>query len=150
MQLAGDFPQVLAGVIEIDDLKRARKMQVGKIPDPFGAVADDNFLLRATPAALMGLQVDSFAKLFGVLDGASVGGGIGIADGVARFVPRGLSEYASELDFPGVGQIFSLVSIQVRISSWNCRKAAISRSALRCAAGVGKLSVTVLPCTLQT
>ena len=102
MQLACDLPQVLARMIQIDDLNRARKMQVGKIPDPFGAVADDDFLFRATPAALLGLQVDSFAKLIGVLDGASVGGGIGIADGVALLVPRGLG-IRTELT-PGCGR----------------------------------------------
>ena len=86
VQLARQLPQVLAGVIEIDDLNRAREMQIGKIPDPFGAVADDDFLYRAAPAALIGFQVDSFAKLFGGLDGSGVGGGIRIADGEALLV----------------------------------------------------------------
>ena len=65
VQPARQLPQVLAGVIEIDDLHRAREMQLGQIPDPFGAVAQDDFLFRAAPAALPGFQVDPFAKLFG-------------------------------------------------------------------------------------
>jgi hypothetical protein len=42
----------LAGVIEIDNLNRVREVQIGKIPDPFGAVADRDFLYRAAAAAL--------------------------------------------------------------------------------------------------
>jgi hypothetical protein len=33
---------VLTSVIQIDDPDRTRKMQVGVVPDPFGAVADDD------------------------------------------------------------------------------------------------------------
>jgi hypothetical protein len=38
VQLTRQFPPVLAGVIEINDLNCAREVQIGKIPDPFGAV----------------------------------------------------------------------------------------------------------------
>jgi len=38
VQLTRQLPQVLAGVIEIDDLNCAREVQIGKIPDPFGAI----------------------------------------------------------------------------------------------------------------
>ena len=96
MQLAGNIPQVLASMIQVDDLNRARKMQIGKIPDPFGAIADDDFLVGAVPTAIPGFQVGALAKLFGSLDGAGVGGRSRIADGLALFVPRGLGEGASE------------------------------------------------------
>ena len=105
MQPARQVPQVLARVIEIDNLHRAGKMLVGKIPDPFGPVAHDDLLFRAAPAAVPGFQVDAFAELFGGFDGAGVGGGIRIADGVALLVPRGLGEHASQLDFPRVGRL---------------------------------------------
>ena len=36
---------MLAGVEEIDDLDRAGEVLFGNVPDPFGAVADDDFLL---------------------------------------------------------------------------------------------------------
>src|SRR6187402_2457748 len=45
-------------------------------------------------------------------------------------------------------QIFSLTSTSSRPSLWYSRNSAISRSALRTAAAVGKASVTVLPCHL--
>jgi len=43
MQPARQFPQVLACVIQIDNLHRARKMLFGKIPDPLGPVAMTTF-----------------------------------------------------------------------------------------------------------
>jgi len=45
-------------------------------------------------------------------------------------------------------QIFALTSTKDRSNCRYRRKVSISRSALRCAAGVGKLSVIVLPFTL--
>src|SRR6266849_9846698 len=80
-------------------------MLLSKIPDPFGPIAHDDLLSRAAPAALPGFQVDAFAKLFGGLDGAGVGGGIRIADGVALFVPGGLGEGTSQLGFPRMGRL---------------------------------------------
>jgi hypothetical protein len=44
-------------------------MRVGVIPDPLGAIAHDDFLLRAAPAAIPGFQVNAFTKLLGGLDG---------------------------------------------------------------------------------
>jgi hypothetical protein len=38
VQLTRQLPQVLAGVIEVDNLNRTREVQISKIPDPFGAV----------------------------------------------------------------------------------------------------------------
>src|ERR1022692_4804883 len=103
MQPARDIPQVLASMVQIDDLGRTREMQVGVIPDPFGAVAHDDFLCRTVPAAIVYFPVEAFAKRLGVLNGSRVSSGIGIADRVSLLVPGGLGEDAAELDFPGVG-----------------------------------------------
>src|ERR1022692_3365530 len=62
MQPARDIPQVLASMVQIDDLGRTREMQVGVIPDPFGAVAHDDFLCRTVPAAIVCFPVEAFAK----------------------------------------------------------------------------------------
>ena len=96
---------------QIDDLNGTGKVFPGEVPDPFGAVADDDFLLRAVPSAVPGFEVDAFAKLFGVLDGAGVSGGIGIAYGVALLVPCGLRENASEFDFLCVGALLSCLAV---------------------------------------
>ena len=87
IQLACHIPEVLARVIQIDDLNRARKMLVGEIPDPFGAVANDYLLFCTAPAPVPGFQIDSFAKLFGCLNRAGIGGRIGIADGINLLSP---------------------------------------------------------------
>src|ERR1039458_2903644 len=63
-------------MVEVDNLHRTRKIWIGKIPDPFGSVADDNLFGRAIPSAGPGFQIDTFAKLFGGFNGAGVGGGI--------------------------------------------------------------------------
>src|ERR1017187_5390558 len=89
IQLARHIPQVLASMIQIDDLNCARKMLGDEVPDPFGAIADSDFLFRPLPPAVPGFPVDAFAKLFGVPDRARIRGGIRIADGVALWVPRG-------------------------------------------------------------
>ena len=66
-------------MIQIDDLNRAGKLQIGQIPDPFGSVAEGNLLCRAAPAAIPGFQINAFAKLVGGLDGTGIGSGIRVA-----------------------------------------------------------------------
>src|SRR5271155_1333029 len=67
-----------------------------------------------------------------------------LPDGFRRFFSCGV-----RLSSTGrARQIFSLVSIKVRLSSLYVWKPATSRSAFRCAVRLGKLSVTVLPSTL--
>src|SRR5271156_4749726 len=84
-------------MIQIDDLHRAGKMLIGEIPDPFCAIAHDNFLLCPAPAALPGFDVNALSKLFGGLDAPGVGSGIGIANRIALLVPSGLRENAPSL-----------------------------------------------------
>jgi hypothetical protein len=79
MQPAGQVPQVLAGMIEIDDPNRTGEVDVGQIPDPFGSIADDDFLLRMVPSSVPGFQIKALAELFGGLDGSGIGSRIRIA-----------------------------------------------------------------------
>ena len=104
-QQSGDGPQVLAGVIQIDDLNRAGKMLLGQIPDPLGTVAEDDFLLGAAPAAIPGFQVQALGKRLGSLNGAGLGGGIGSANRIAFLVSHCLREHASELDLTRAGRL---------------------------------------------
>jgi hypothetical protein len=67
---------VLAGMEEIDDLNGSRKVVFGDVPDPFCAIADDDFLFGAGPAALPCFNVETPAELLGVLNGAGIGGGL--------------------------------------------------------------------------
>jgi hypothetical protein len=70
-------------VKQVDDLNGARKMPVGLIPDPFGAIGYDDFLFRTVPPTIPGFPIKPLSKLAGCLDGAGVGGRIRIADGIA-------------------------------------------------------------------
>src|SRR5882724_13578771 len=98
-------PKMLASVVEIDNLQGLRKVQGHKIPNPFGAVADHDFLECAAPAASPGFPIDSTTKLFRTLDGSGVGGGIGIADWIAFLIPRRLGEHASQFGFASMGRL---------------------------------------------
>jgi hypothetical protein len=93
---------VLAGMIQVDHLNRAGEMLFGDVPDPFGAIADNNFLFGAAPAAFSCLEVESFAELLRILDSAGVGCGIGIANGKAFLIPGSLREHTAELGFSGM------------------------------------------------
>src|ERR1051325_6271769 len=68
-----------------------------------------------------------------------------LLDGICRFFSCSLTGSSSTRRRR---QIFSLTSTSSRPSRWYWRNSAISRSALRTVAGVGKASVTVLPCHL--
>jgi len=59
IQFAGQFPEVLAGVIKIDDLNRAGEVLIGNIPDPLRSIADDDLLFGAAPTALADFQIEA-------------------------------------------------------------------------------------------
>src|SRR5580658_4082457 len=105
VQFASQVPQVLARVKEIDDLNRAREVLIGKVPDPFGSIADHDRLFGAAQTAPPDLRVELPAKLFGCFNRADVSGRSGIANSVALFVPGGLGEHASQLGLPRVGRV---------------------------------------------
>src|SRR5260370_22324721 len=104
-QPTSHLPKMLAGVVEIDNLNRARKVQVDKIPNPFGAVAHHDLLECAAPATSPSFRINSPAKLFRTLDGSRIRGGIGIADWIALPIPLRLGEHASQFDFPSMGRL---------------------------------------------
>src|SRR5438093_4728403 len=96
---------MLAGVVEIDNLRGARKVQADKIPNPFGAVANHDLLECTTPATSPSFGIDSPAKLFRTLDGSCILGGIVIADWIAFLIPLRLGEDASQFYFPSMGRL---------------------------------------------
>src|SRR5260370_31230786 len=102
---------MLAGVVEIDNLRDARKVQVDKIPNPFGAVANPDLLECATPATSPSFRIDSPAKLFRTLDGSGIRGGIGIADWIAFLIPLRLGEDASQFYFPSMGRFAGALAL---------------------------------------
>src|SRR5882672_1892014 len=95
-QPTSHLPKMLAGVVEIDNLNRARKIQVDKIPNPFGTIAHHDLLECTTPTTSPSFRIDSPAKLFRTLNSSDVGGGIGIADCITFLIPLRLNEDASQ------------------------------------------------------
>jgi hypothetical protein len=78
-------------------------MQIRKVPDPLGPIAQDHFVLGSTPAAIPSFGEEAFAKFLDAFDGAGVGRRFGIADGIALFVPGGLGERASLMHCSALG-----------------------------------------------
>src|SRR6516225_898748 len=109
---------MLPGVIQVDDLNRAGEMLLSQVPNPFGAIADHDFLLCSAPAAFPRFDVKAPPELFGSLNRAGVGSGVGVANRIALFVPGGLGECASELGFArmcGLSLPFSLAPLSLLV-----------------------------------
>jgi hypothetical protein len=87
---ACQVPQVLAGVKQIDDLNGAGKVLAGQVPDPFRAIAQNDLLGGAAPAAFPSLDIKPPTERLGTFDGADVGGRSGVADRIAFRVALGL------------------------------------------------------------
>ena len=51
IQLSRYLPEMLAGMLEIDNLHRIRKVFGDQSPDPFRAVTDDHLLFRQAPTS---------------------------------------------------------------------------------------------------
>ncbi len=70
----GYIPQVLPGVIEIDDLHGSREVPIGEIPDPDSSVANDDFGCGPLPASAPSLGIYAVSELVGPFDGAYMDG----------------------------------------------------------------------------
>src|SRR3954451_18052169 len=71
----------------------------GEVPDPPGAVANNDLFLGTAPATFPGFDVETLTELLGVLDSAGIRGRVGIADRITLLIPRRLREHAAELGF---------------------------------------------------
>src|SRR5260370_35584050 len=83
IQFAGQFPEMLSGVIKIDDLNRAGEVLLGNIPDPFCSIADDDLLLGTAPTALGGFQIEPKTKLLRRFNRAHIARRTGAAGALA-------------------------------------------------------------------
>ena len=102
MKFATEIPEVLASVIEIDNLDSARELFFANVPDPVSTVAHDDLDLSPTPAALMRFGVDSAGEFGGRFDGPGVGSGLIIAHGPPLVIGGSLREDATEFSLTGV------------------------------------------------
>src|ERR1700680_4665112 len=51
IQLARHLPQMLASMVEVDNLNRVREVFGDQSPDPYGSITDDHLLLGAAPTS---------------------------------------------------------------------------------------------------
>src|ERR1700686_3768170 len=65
IEQCGQIPQVLPGMIEIDNLHGTRKVLIGEIPDPDSTVANDDFGCGPLPASAPRFGVDGVAEFVG-------------------------------------------------------------------------------------
>ena len=99
----GEVVDVLAGVVEVDDLGGGGEQLLGEVPDPDRPVAEHDELADVLGAAAAGLGVHQQAEPGGGVEGGQVGGRAGVADRVAVVIGAGLGEQAGELDLAGMG-----------------------------------------------
>jgi hypothetical protein len=101
-ELSGEVVDVFAGVVVVDDLGGLGQDFVGHVPDPPGAVAEEDELAHVVGAAAAGLGVHQGAELLDRVEGVHVAGGVRIAHRVA-LLELGLGEQAGQLDLAGAG-----------------------------------------------
>src|ERR1700687_5766391 len=96
---------MLPGMIEIDDLNGSRKVNIGEVPNPDGAIGDHNPESCPFPTSTPSFRINAKPELLGGFDRASVGGGVCIADGSALVVDCGLREETVEFAFARMGAL---------------------------------------------
>ena len=107
-QLA-EVVQVLAGVVQIDDLGGFGEVLAGQVPDPVRAVAQDGQLADVAGAAAAGLGGHQGPEPGGGREGGQVGGGVRVADRVTVLIDPGLGEHAGQFHLAGAGlAVFAL------------------------------------------
>src|SRR5208282_4884671 len=95
-QLPGKGPQVLASMVEINDLHGAGELPVGDIPDPDGSVAENDLFIGAAPASPPGFGIKTAAELFSRLDSACISSRSLVAHRPSLLVDRSLRKQGTE------------------------------------------------------
>jgi hypothetical protein len=95
--------QVLAGVIQIDDLRCPGEVGGGEVPDPRCPVAEDDQLADVAGAAAAGLGGHERPERGGRGEGGYIRGGRGVADRAAVLTDGGLGERDGHFHLPGAG-----------------------------------------------
>ena len=105
---------------DVHDLEGVGEVFLGEVPDPGGAVAEDDLLRGVEEASALDLAEDPFGEGgkfgFGVedgdgLDGGVVGDGVRVAGGIAVLVARVCGPDDGELGFAGLGGAVGLFAL---------------------------------------
>jgi hypothetical protein len=86
---------MLARVVEIHDLNRARELTLGNVPDPNSPIGKDDPLFRSRPSSILGFVIQAAAEVCSAFDGSDIGCRTLIAQWPALFIGRGLREHAA-------------------------------------------------------
>ena len=82
----GEVVDVLAGVVEVDDLGGGGEQLIGEVPDPDRAVAEDDELADVLCAAAAGLSVGELGEPGGGFEGGQVAGRARVTDRAAVLI----------------------------------------------------------------
>jgi len=104
---------VFAGVVEVEDLLGIGEVDAGVLPNPRGPVSEIRSALRGGVAAAQRFGPQEGAQVAAVFKSADVGGGAGVAHGLALVVDGGLGEDTAEFDFVGAGRTVGLPAFDV-------------------------------------
>ena len=116
----GGIEEVVFGVKDIDDLDGMGEVLFHKVPDPGGAVAEDDKTLGVVEAAAFGFTKDAAGKggRFGIeitagdgLDGGIAGGGVRVADRAAVLVAGFGCPHDHDLAFACFGGTVGLLAL---------------------------------------
>src|SRR6266702_6357875 len=95
--------QVLAGVVDVGDVRGVRVKLPYHGPDPGGAVADGDDLAEVLSAAAQVLGLHQGGEGVLAVEGGHVAGGARVHHRMAMLVERGHGEEPGELDLAGAG-----------------------------------------------
>ena len=98
---------MFAGVVEVDDLHRATETVLDHVPDPLGAVAEEDDRTCRGVASFQRLVIEPRTEVPNLAEGRDVGGREWVALGVAVGIAR-LREDTPELDLTGLGAAVGL------------------------------------------
>ncbi len=102
-ELLGERVQVFAGVEQVDDAGGGGEALVGEVPDPAGAVAEDDELADVFGAAAAGFGLQEVGEHLDRVQGGQVAGRVRIAYRPVVLVGVGLGEQAGEFGLAGAG-----------------------------------------------
>ena len=100
---AGEVGEVLAGMVDVDDVGGVRIERLGHGPDPGGAVADRDDLPEVLAAAAQVLGLHQAGEGVLAVEGGHVARGAGVRHRVAVVIEAGHGEEPGELDLAGAG-----------------------------------------------
>ena len=87
----GEFSDMFAGVVEVEDLDGVGEGLTGVFPNPRGAVSEEGDAFGVLEVAAEGFLMEEDGEVAAAFEGADIAGGVGIAQGCALGVAQGVA-----------------------------------------------------------